>query len=100
MGKALAQRGAVVRAQHDAAAGGQHHGTGLGRQFGQQGGLVVAKGGLAMLLEVAAYAAAQLLLQPLVHVDEGQVQAARELPAHGGFAAAGHADQGATRLHA
>ena len=95
-----AQRPALERMVGWPAEGKERLGSGLGRQLGQQGRLVVAKGRLAMLLEKAADAAAQALLQQVVHVDEGQAQAPGELPAHGGFAAAGHADQGATRLHA
>jgi hypothetical protein len=74
MREALAQGGAVLRPQYHAAAGGQHHVPALGRQLGQQGRLVVAKGRLAMLLEKAADAAAQALLQQVVHVDEGQAR--------------------------
>ena len=36
----------------------------------------------------------------VVRAALASAQAPGELPAHGGFAAAGHADQGATRLHA
>lgn len=83
---------AVGFPQHGAAARGQHA-VGLGGQVGDGGLLEVAEGDFALPLEVIADRAADALLDHVVGIDEGKVQACAQAPAHCGLSGAGQPDE-------
>ena len=67
--------------------------------FVLQGRLAQAKSLLTLFLEVLADGGTKHFLQPVVEIDKGHAQTARELASHGGFAGAGHADQRTALAH-
>ena len=87
------QRLAVGLAQHRAAAGGQHMG-GTVEKFVENLLLEVSEGGFALTLEKDPDRAADAALDLGITVDEAPLEASRQVPADGGFASAGQADQG------
>jgi hypothetical protein len=91
--RALAQQVAVELAQRRAAAGGQHA-FALAREAVDLLRFQVAEGRLAVQLEVRADRHADVQLDLVVGVVEGQAELPSELAPDGGLATAGHADEG------
>jgi hypothetical protein len=63
------------------------------RQFVNHLSFNVPKGRLTLSLEILADRAAQPIFNPVIRVNERQLQAASELPPDCGFTGAGQADE-------
>lgn len=89
---ALAQHAAVLRVEHDAAAGGDELAF-AGAQLGDERTLAGAKAGFALAFEDQRHGGAGEFFQPLVGVDETQAEALGDALADRGFAGAHRADE-------
>ncbi len=89
---ALPQVLAIGRSEHSAAAGGQHAGLACG-QLVNDSLLQIAKSLLAFALKKFADGQPHPLFDHLVGIQEGPVQAPRELPPDGRFPGPGKANE-------
>ncbi len=89
---ALGEQAAIVRIQHCATAGGEHH-AGLRGQRRNRLALALAESGLAFALENQRDVGPGVQLDFMIAVDEGQIEQTRDLPSDRGFARPHGADE-------